>query len=113
MRAYIDSRSVAVSEHNVRAFACFWPCSGLRGLRGVTFTYEDNGDLVDIAYRNGSSDDWDGPALVALSQDAQEYLNARILARDGKRCIGCKRGRVLPGEGTDYCEACCREDQGP
>lgn len=78
MRAFTNGR-VAVSEQDLYDFMRQWPCSGLDGLRGVTFMYESNGDLVDIYYKNGSSDDWDGPALLALSEDAQEYLEG---ARD-------------------------------
>ncbi len=72
MRAHKNGR-VSVSEDGIDAFRGQWPASGLYGLRGVTFTFESNGDLVDIDYANGDSDRWDGPALAALSQDAQEY----------------------------------------
>jgi len=66
--------SVYVSERDVSEFTRSWPASGLRGLTGVTFTFDRNGDLVDIEYANGDSDRWDGPALVALSHDAQKYM---------------------------------------
>ena len=76
MRAF-KNRRVACSADDVRAFAASWPCSGLHGLQGVTFEFAGNGDLVDVTYRNGNSERWDGPALVALSQDAQAYGEKR------------------------------------
>jgi len=78
MRAFTNGR-VAVSEQDISDFIREWPASGLYGLRGVTFVYETNGDLVDIYYKNGDSEDWDGAALAALSEDAQEYMEG---ARD-------------------------------
>jgi len=69
--------SVSASEQDVAGFCQSWPASNLRGLRGVTFEFARNGDLIDIKYRNGSSEDWDGPALVALSNDAQNYARCR------------------------------------
>jgi YD repeat-containing protein len=62
---------VAVSAADVQAFADRWPCSGLRDLRGVTFEYDRAGNLVDITFRNGDIEQWDGSALTALSHDAQ------------------------------------------
>lgn len=75
MRA--SGASVSVSESDLSEFRRQWPASGLSGLRGVAFEFDSNGDLVDIRYRNGTSDHWDGPALVALSQDAQAFGTAR------------------------------------
>ena len=66
---------VSVSEAEIEEFNRHWPCSELRGLRGVTFEYDSKG-LCDIVYRNGDSERWDGPALLALSQDAEKYLGA-------------------------------------
>lgn len=70
--------NVAVSEQDIKDFNRGWPASELRGLRGVTFQFEKTGDLLDIWYRNGDSDRWDGPALLALSQDAQKYGESRF-----------------------------------
>jgi hypothetical protein len=65
--------TVELSEDDIDAFSSVWPCCKLVGLRGVTFSFDSKGDLVDVDYRNGSSDDWDGSELLALSQDAQEF----------------------------------------
>lgn len=71
--------SVVVTETDVDRFNDRWPASELRGLRGVTFQFEKrNGDLVDIEYHNGDSEQWDGSALLALSQDAQKYGETRF-----------------------------------
>lgn len=71
--------SVVVTEMDIDRFNDSWPASELRGLRGVTFQFEKrNGDLVDIEYRNGDSEQWDGSALVALSEDAQKYGESRL-----------------------------------
>lgn len=71
--------SVAVSEDAIYEWCKRWPASGLRGLKGVTFQFDKrNGDLVDVTYRNGTSEDWDGPALLALSEDAQEAGMRRL-----------------------------------
>lgn len=71
--------SVACSEADIAVFNSYWPCSELRGLRGVTFTFDKrNGDLIDIHYRNGNSDKWDGSACLALSSDAQDYGKKRL-----------------------------------
>lgn len=60
--------NVSVSEEEIKEFNRRWPVSELRGLRGVTFQFDKrNGDLIDIWYKNGSSDRWDGSAGVALS----------------------------------------------
>lgn len=85
---------VAVSESDLASFMAAWPCSGLHGLRGVIFEYDRSGNLVDIIYRNGDSDRWDGPAMVALSEDAQEYLGLRTdrLSRRTARDEHARRG---------------------
>lgn len=60
------------------AFKATWPCHGLPdSLNSIRFEFASNGDLVDIEAkaRNGrtlDSADFDGSALVALSQDAQK-----------------------------------------
>lgn len=60
------------------AFKATWPCHGLpEKLHSIRFEFGSNGDLVDIEAkaRNGralDAHDFDGSALVALSQDAQQ-----------------------------------------
>lgn len=56
-----------------------WPCHGLPDtLHSISFEFASNGDLVDIeAFDENEkpldSRDFDGPALVALSQDAKAF----------------------------------------
>jgi hypothetical protein len=77
--------NVAVGEADIQAFNRSWPGSNLRGLRGVTFQFDArSGDLIDIWYRNGDADRWDGPALAALSEDAQQYGYHRIQSETRK-----------------------------
>ena len=73
---------VKVSAHEVAQFKSQWPCSGLPDDTSFTFEFDTNGDLVDLYARriNGFSYDThecDGPALVALSQDAQALTIGR------------------------------------
>jgi hypothetical protein len=65
--------SVRCSRADVEHFRDRWPCSGLPA-RAITFGFERNGDLVEIY---PDSERFDGPALVALSQDAQAFGAAR------------------------------------
>lgn len=61
---------VMMSRKDVDAFKASYPCSGLPS-RAITFEFNTrNGDLVDIF---PDSSKFDGPALLALSQDAQEF----------------------------------------
>lgn len=76
MRAYdlLSSFRVAVNAGDIERFNRRWPCSELRGLRGVSFTFDKRGgSLEDVHYANGTPERWDGAALVALSQDAHAY----------------------------------------
>jgi hypothetical protein len=57
---------VRVSRKEVEEFKASWPCSGLPD-RAITFTFV-NGNLVDVEPFS-----IDGPAAVALSQDAQRF----------------------------------------
>lgn len=60
--------SVSVSRSEVISFKSKWPCSGLPD-RAHWFQFDRrNGDLVDLTPNRH-----DGPALLALSQDAQEW----------------------------------------
>lgn len=62
--------TVRVSANDVYAFKRRWPGSGLPD-RAIRFQFDkSNGDLVDIS---PDSSAFDGPDLLALSQDAQAY----------------------------------------
>lgn len=71
--------TVTVSPEEVHAFASTWPCSGLNTDLGFVFEFSaSNGDLVDLnEIRDGRAfphdDEGDGPALVALSDDACRF----------------------------------------
>jgi hypothetical protein len=70
---FIDNGSlftVQVSRAEVEQFKDTWPCSGLPN-RAIWFQFDKrNGDLVDMS---PNMEKYDGPALVALSQDAQTW----------------------------------------
>jgi hypothetical protein len=78
MRVISESHgyTVKVSVDDVIEFKKSWPCSGL-SVRGVQFTFDNNGDLVD-------SDDQDqhpraeGSAIVALCADAQAFAKKKL-----------------------------------
>lgn len=72
MKAY--GNRVCVSADEVKDFMHSWPCSNLNGTR-LWFEFASNGDLVDLG--PGDTEKQDGPALVALSHDAQSYLDSR------------------------------------
>ncbi len=71
------TKRITINRTDLDAFCAQWPCHGIpTTLASITFWFADNGDLVDILAksRNGRRVDsatFDGPALVALSQDAQ------------------------------------------
>lgn len=78
MRAYDNGAfySVSVGAREIADFADRWPCSGLRSLRSVWFQFDRrNGDLVDLKATGPYED---GPAMLALSQDAQAYARKRL-----------------------------------
>ena len=83
---------VTVGEAEVDAFKRQFPASGL-GRGPYYFEYDSNGDLVDIQ-GPGAQSYADGPALKALSEDAQEYGNCRmwqkpygLMSRDSRKCL--------------------------
>lgn len=85
--------SVQVTRAEVEGFKDSWPCSTLPD-RAITFQYDKrNGDLVDIT---PDSADFDGPDLLALSQDAQSY-GQRQIARAEARAFdrGVREGQRL------------------
>jgi len=65
-----SSVRVTMTADDVARFKSRWPASGLP-TRSMWFMFDKrNGDLVDIS---PGSERFDGPALVALSQDAQKF----------------------------------------
>jgi hypothetical protein len=71
MKAYNQGAyyRVACNQWDVRYFAQAWPWSGLR-CNPISFTFQtSNGDLVE----HTAKEDEDGPALLALSEDAMWY----------------------------------------
>ncbi|MFA6118249.1 MAG: hypothetical protein WC729_29960 [Sphingomonas sp.] len=72
------SKVVMVSEEEVRAFASRWPASGMRDKGAVAFTFESNGDIVDVE-PYGWDEGVDGAAAVALSQDAQRGILGTVV----------------------------------
>jgi hypothetical protein len=73
---YIDNgcfHSVSVSKAEVLAFKDRWPCSGLPERSHWFQFYKRNGDLVDMRPNY-----YDGPDLLALSQDAQRFAEQTL-----------------------------------
>lgn len=85
MRFYDKGRwyGVSFNETEISDFRRQWPASGLHGLRSIYFEFDKrNGDLVDLK-ANGKHDAgrFDGPALVALSEDAQKLAIRKLEER--------------------------------
>lgn len=77
MRVYDNGSfyTVTVSRAEVDAFKRQYPCSGLPS-RALWFQFDKrNGDIVELS---PGSERFDGPALLALSQDAQAYGVRRL-----------------------------------
>jgi hypothetical protein len=70
MPTLVGLRKVRFSPEEVHIFNTRWPCSTLRN-RSYWFEFDSNGDLVDTDIPEHD----DGPAALALSQDAQTFLN--------------------------------------
>lgn len=70
--------SVSISAADVAAFRDKWPCSGLTG-RPIWAQFDKrNGDLVDLRHDHR---DEDGPALLAIVHDGQEYAAQKLATR--------------------------------
>ena len=69
---------ITLDYTTIEDFKDSWPCNGIPELDSITFEFARNGDLVDIeAVADGKpvdSSGFDGPALLALSQEAQDTL---------------------------------------
>ena len=70
-----------INEAELDRFKSQWPAHGLPdNLASLGFSFDSKGDLNDIDARTHEgksldSSDFDGPALVALSEDAQRKVN--------------------------------------
>ncbi len=72
LQSNATSYTIAVSAQDVADFNNLWPCSNIPEV-AVQFDFDPNG-LVDIRFSNGvDSSEYDGEALLALSQDAQIF----------------------------------------
>ena len=64
--------TVSFGEQEVRDFRRSYPASGLQSLRSVSAQFDRrNGDLVDLKCNSRDCHRFDGPALVALTEDMQ------------------------------------------
>jgi len=77
----ISDGAVLVTSGAIARFKWQWPCSGLPDDMGVIFTYDHRGNLCGIDCFDAETgvdvsepEEADGPALVALSQDAQTFM---------------------------------------
>lgn len=93
MRAYRQGGAfvVVVDAEEVEAFASTWPGSNLTTTAGKEFSFAaDTGDLIDAWTLDGerrlSTEPDDGPALLALAEDACLF-GARTLALEGVLAI--------------------------
>ena len=78
--------SISIGEAEISGFRRRWPGNGLGGLRSLWAQYEKrNGDLIDTkANGSGSTEPFDGPALVALIDDMQCYADAKLGIDSGR-----------------------------
>ena len=70
--------SVQCDRFDVMAFKEQWPCNGMPD-SPIWFQFDKrNGDLVDMKPSNWEERGADGSAMVALSEDAQNYGIKRL-----------------------------------
>ncbi len=67
----IGRRKVRFTNEEVADFHKQWPCHGMQTNRSYWFEFAANGDLVDTDVPEHS----DGPAALAMSHDAQSWLD--------------------------------------
>lgn len=67
----VGTGKVRVSRTGVALFNAQWPCSTLRDSRAYWFEFQD-GELIDTDVPEQD----DGPAALALGDDAQAWLDA-------------------------------------
>lgn len=75
MRTYDNGSgyTVAYTESDAAYFSAQWPSSTVSG-KG-SFSYENNGDLIDAT---GTAAENDGSDWLAFSEDCQKYGESRI-----------------------------------
>lgn len=66
----VAPRKVRVPSWDVAYFNAQWPCSPLSSERAYWFEFDEDGNLVDTDVPEHS----DGPAALAMSQDALRFL---------------------------------------
>jgi hypothetical protein len=66
----IRKNKIRFTEEEVQDFNRSWPSSNLQP-RSYWFEFDENANLIDTDVPEQD----DGPAAIALSHDAQEYLN--------------------------------------
>lgn len=98
---------VFMSHERVERFKRQYPCSGIPELSGITFEFDSNGDLCDIIaldWEDGQrtdSADFDGPALLALSQDAYKH-GMKVEAQQAQRREARRTERLYQQARRDY-----------
>jgi hypothetical protein len=70
--------AVVATRNGVDSFRSSWPCSRLPD-RPLRFEFAPNGDLVDL------NTNYDGPDILALSQDAQEFGEKALRFKQPKK----------------------------
>lgn len=78
--------SVSIDNEELDCFRRRWPDGSLDGLKRLTASFDQGGDLVDLECnkRGGACEKWDGSALVALTDDMQCAGESRLGIKD--RC---------------------------
>lgn len=75
MRYFKASNAVEISLADIEAFNRRWPCSELRECcKGFTVYFDSKWDLVDVTGKPASID---GPAVVAIIGDAEQYARRK------------------------------------
>jgi hypothetical protein len=68
-----------LNENFIYDFKKSWPCHGLPDdMVSISCEFASNGDLIDFEVKDSQgntldSQDFDGPALLALTQDCQKF----------------------------------------
>jgi hypothetical protein len=78
--------SVVATECAVGSFVARWPCNGIPqhksgGYYPIRFEFSSGGDLIDLSPDPEAIAPNCGSAMLALSQDAQEFAESAIARR--------------------------------